>query len=440
MEVDKLKTVSRRIQEAALAAVDPASAVKRALSRTPGGLAVQGRGFDLRGRLVVIGVGKASVAMTAAVVDLLGPVVSEGLVVAPHGYSTAGLPEERVSILHSDHPVPDEHGLRAAREVADLVAGLGERDLCLFLISGGASSLLPSPVPPLGLDDLVTTSSLLLKSGADIRELNAVRKHLGLISGGRLAQSCAGIIVTLAISDVVGDDLSVVGSGPTVPDPSTFAQARRVLERRGLADQVPRVVSALIDAGAAGRAPETPKILPPRHAAFIVASSALAVAAASAEARACGYPPLVLTTSLAGEAREAGRFLASIGLESRRSGSPARPPACLLAAGETTVTVRGRGVGGRNQEIALAAALVLQGEPGILLTSFATDGKEGNSEAAGAYASALTIGAESRAGLDAEDCLARSDASAFLAAAGELIVTGPTGTNVNDLTFILVDR
>jgi glycerate 2-kinase len=212
-----------------------------------------------------------------------------------------------------------------------------------------------------------------------------------------------------------------------------------VLARYRLGDRVPWAVQALIEAGEAGRAPETPKNLPPRHAAFIVASSRLAVSAASAEAAACGYPPVVLTTELTGEAREAGRLMAVAGVQSRRTGRPASPPACLISAGETTVTVRGPGIGGRNQEIALSAALVLRGEPGILLTSFATDGKEGNSEAAGACASEETIPAGSRAGLDAESCLLGNDSHAFLQAAGELIVTGPTGANVNDLTFVLVD-
>jgi glycerate 2-kinase len=414
--------------------------MRRMVSRTPSGLAVEARAFELPGRLLVIGVGKASVAMTAAAIDILGPAITEGIVVVPHGYPSAGLGDRRFSVLHSGHPVPDEHGVRAADAVAAAAAGLGEQDRCLFLISGGASALLPCPVPPLGLDDLVETTSLLLKSGASIQELNTVRKHLGRISGGRLAQSCSGGIITLAVSDVVGDELSVVGSGPTVPDPSTFLEARQVLQRRGLTDRVPAAVNALVEAGVDGRIPETPKSLPPRHAAFIVASSALAVGAAAAEARSCGYPPVVLTTALAGEAREAGRSLASAGVQSRRSGRPAPPPVCLIAAGETTVTVRGNGVGGRNQEIALSAALSLRGEPGILLASFATDGKEGNSEAAGAFASSSTIEAGSRAGMDAEDCLARNDSSAFLAAAGELIVTGPTGTNVNDLTLILVDR
>jgi len=385
-------------------------------------------------------VGKASVAMTRAALDVLGPAITESLVVVPHGYPAEGLERPGLRVLHAGHPVPDGSGIRAAEAVAEAAWSLREHDRCLFLLSGGASALLPSPAAPLSLQDLVQTTRLLLASGASIQELNTVRKHLGRISGGRLAEGCAGAIVTLALSDVVGDDLSVIGSGPAVADDSTFAKAHEVLRHYALMDRVPAAVSTRIREGETGGIPETPKRLPPRHAAFIVASSSVAVEAAAREARLCGYPPVVITSALTGEARAAGRSLAQAGLEARRSGSPAVPPVCLIAAGETTVTIRGDGTGGRNQEIALSAALALRGEPGILLCSFATDGKEGNSDAAGACASGSTLEAGRRAGLDAEDCLSRNDSHAFLQAAGELIVTGPTGTNVNDLTLVLVDR
>jgi glycerate-2-kinase len=440
MGAAELTRYSRRIQQAVLAAVEPAKSVKRALVRTRSGFAVQGRDFATQGTLAVIAVGKASLAMAAAAREVLGPRISECLVVVPRGYPGEALVGSGVRILHAGHPVPDEDGQEAARQVAAMVQGLGERDVCLFLISGGSSSLLPLPLPRVSLPDLVETTVLLLRSGAEIRELNTLRKHAGRIAGGRLARSCRGTMVTLAISDVVGDDLSVVGSGPTVPDPTTFSDALGVLARYDLSARVPVSVRTLLENGQSGLIEETPKTLPGRHAAFIVASSALAVDAAAAEARACGFAPLVLTSSLAGEAREAGRLLASVARESRTHGRPVPAPACIIAAGETTVTVRGDGIGGRNQEIALAAAIQLRGEPGILLTSFATDGKEGNSEAAGAYASADTIAAGERAGLDARACLERNDAHAFLAAAGGLIVTGPTGTNVNDISFALVEK
>jgi glycerate 2-kinase len=433
MGVAELKLVSKRIQAAVLEAADPARATTRAL----GGLALApARG----GRLILIAVGKASLAMTSAALAMRGPSFSEGLVVLPHGYPADLPPGSRVQVLHAGHPVPDEHGVFAARRIAELVEGMREGDQCLFLVSGGSSSLLPSPPVGVSLSDLARTTALLLRSGAGIRELNAVRKHLSSISGGRLARSCRGTLVTLALSDVVGDDIAVIGSGPTVPDPSTFADALDVLSRYAPASRVPIPVRTVLEEGVDGRLPETPKVLPERHVARVIASGAMAVEAAASEARACGFAPLVLTSSLTGEAREAGRFLAAVARESLRHGRPVRAPACIIAAGETTVTVTGNGTGGRNQELALAAAVELQDSPGILLTSFATDGKEGNSDAAGAYASALTIASGERAGQDARSCLARNDSSSFLTAAGELIRTGPTGTNVNDVTFALVER
>jgi glycerate-2-kinase len=414
--------------------------VKRALVRTPGGFAAAGREFSVDGRLVVIAVGKASLAMSAAAAEVFGPLVSGGCIVAPHGYSSDSRRISAMRIVHAGHPVPDERGQEAAHQVRAITAGLGAKDTCLFMVSGGSSSLLPDPVPGVSLGDLIETTSLLLKSGADIRELNVVRKHLSNISGGRLAGVCKGTMVTLAVSDVVGDDLSVVGSGPTVADPSTFSDALAVLIRHDLAARVPSGVIAALERGRAGLVEESIKSLPARHSAFIVVSSALAVDAAAAQARLCGFAPLVLTSTMTGEARVAGRHLASVALESGRSGRPVPAPACIIAAGETTVTVRGDGTGGRNQEIALAAALELRGEQGILLTSFATDGREGNTDAAGAYASGDTAASGERAGMDAHACLERNDAHAFLGAAGELIVTGLTGTNVNDISFALIDR
>jgi glycerate-2-kinase len=419
MGIEELKQVSIRIQNAARAAADPGAAVRRSLSLTPHGFSAQGRDVAVIGALSLIAVGKASLAMTEAALEILGPALHGGLGVTPHGHGREARADPRLTVLHAGHPVPDLQGLEAARQVAARVREMAPGDACLFLLSGGASSLLPLPAPELSLDDLRRTTSLLLQSGADIRELNIVRKHLGGLGGGRLAQACRGTLVTLALSDVVGDDLSVIGSGPTVADPSSFSEAAQVLGRYGLSSAVPPAVRARLEEGKAGRVEE--------------------LEAAAAEARASGFPPWVITRQLAGEARDAGRMMAAEAIRCRGEGRPVRPPACLLAAGETTVTVRGAGTGGRNQELALAAAELLDGRPGILLTSFATDGIEGNSEAAGAYASGLTVGAGTRAGRDPADCLLRNDAGAFLSAAGELIVTGPTGTNVNDLSFVLIE-
>jgi glycerate-2-kinase len=448
MDIGRLRGVARRIVEAALAAADPAAAVRRSLAATPRGFTACAVEHPLPGRLLVVAVGKAAPSMAGGALAVLGDRVSEGIVVVPHGYPSSiggeqranGSRGPRIEVVFSSHPVPDSHGLAAARRVVELFEGMSESDTCLFLLSGGSSSLLPLPSAPVSLGDKVEATRLLLESGADIREINTVRKHLSDIKGGRLAARARGRVVSLLISDVVGDPAQFIGSGPTVPDSTTFTDARDVLARYSLIDRVPSSVVLRIGEGVAGRVPETPKSLPGRHAVCLVASNRLAVESAMREASALGFAPLLLTASLTGEAREAGRLLACIAREARQTGRPAAPPACIVAGGETTVTIRGKGKGGRNQEIALAAAIELAGETGILLASFATDGKEGNTDAAGAFASGETVAAGRCSGLDPQACLAANDSNAFLSAAGELLVTGPTGTNVNDLTFALVER
>jgi len=444
MSVKEMKSTARRIVQAALAAAEPQAAVTRSLQVRPDSFSACGVPFPVSGRLIVAAVGKAASAMTAGALSVLAGKVDSVLVVLPRGYSLSlGAGAEamagRIEIFESSHPVPDEAGLAAARRLLELVSGMGERDTCLLLLSGGGSSLLPLPRAPLSLQDKIDTTRLLLHSGADIREINTVRKHISAIKGGRLAEHARGRIATLAISDVVGDAVQFIASGPTVPDSTTFAEARDVLSRYSLGGRVPAAVAGLIEDGIAGRVPETPKSLPDRHSISVIASNTIAVEAAMREAALLGFAPLLLTTFLGGEAREAGRFIASIAREVRRSSKPLAAPACIFAGGETTVTVRGSGQGGRNQELALAAAMDLEGAPGILITSFATDGKEGNTDAAGAFASGETVRTGLAAGRDPHACLAANDSHTFLAAAGDLLVTGPTGTNVNDISFALVE-
>ena len=430
MSLATLREHARRIQAAVLAAADPGGAVTRSLARED----LSGR----QGRLFLVAVGKAGAGMMRAALDTIGAEPAAGIAVLPHGYPGLAPADPRVIEIAAGHPVPDQGSITAAQAVTRLVDGMAKPDLCMLLLSGGGSSLLSLPHPPLTLADLVQTGHLLLASGADIAEVNTVRRHLSALSGGRLAERCRGTILTLAVSDVIGDELHAIASGPTVADPTTFADAAAVLERRRLMERVPGAVVTRIREGAAGRLPDTPKAVAPRHRAAVIASGRAAVDAAAGAARAAGFTPRILTDRLSGEARDAGRFLACEALAARADTRAL--PACLIAAGETTVTVRGSGKGGRNQEIALAAALELAGTPGILLTSFATDGKEGNTDAAGAFASSETIARGKAAGLDPGACLAANDSNAFLAAAGELIVTGPTGTNVNDISFILVEK
>jgi glycerate-2-kinase len=440
MSLSELKEVSRRIMRAALAAADPAAAVRAKIAAAEHGFNACGKDYRCDGRLLLVAAGKAAAGMADAALEILGARVSEGIVVTPRGYPRRGLPHPRVTDIEAGHPVPNQQGHDAARSVVELADHMRESDLLLLLLSGGGSSLLPFPHPPLTLRDKMDTTALLLKCGASIRELNTVRTHMSAIKGGRLAARTRGTIVTLAISDIVGDEIAFISSGPAVPDPTTFADAAAVLARYGLVDKVPSPVRALIAEGVAGRVPDTPKAIPGRFAASIVASSGLAVDAAVEEARAQGFAGIVLTTFLQGEARAAGRLMASVAREVRLHGRPAPPPVCIFAAGETTVTVSGSGKGGRNQEIALAAGIDFRGETGVLLASFATDGRDGNTDAAGAYASGETFAAGRREGLDPHACLAANDAHAFLSAAGDLIVTGPTGTNVNDITFVLIEK
>ncbi len=443
----RLKEAAEGILRAALAAADPRAAVLRALFVRPGrggGTLVcrdVERPFD--GRLVVAAVGKAAPAMAAGALEALAPLagrIGTGIVVLPRGLPCRLGPAGAGFQVHeTGHPVPDDAGVAAARGVMAAIEAMGSDDLALFLLSGGGSSLLPLPADPVSLADTAEVTSMLLASGADITEINTVRKHLSAIKGGRLALRCRGTIETLAVSDVVGDRLAFIASGPTVPDPTTFADALAVLGRFGLLDRVPPAVRAMLVEGAAGRIAETPKTLPARHRATVIASNRTAVDAAAAEARRRGFAPHVVSASLTGEAREAGAAIAAAARDARARGGPSAIPSCLIWGGETTVTVRGSGKGGRNQEIALAAALDLAGLDGVLVASFATDGKEGNTDAAGAFASGATLAAGTRAGLDARAALAANDAHAFLEAAGELIVTGPTGTNVNDISLALIE-
>ncbi len=344
------------------------------------------------------------------------------------------------------HPVPDARGLEAAREVERLAKGLGRDDLLLVLLSGGASALLPAPSEGLTLDDKQRTTQLLLRAGATIHELNAVRKHLSRLKGGGLAAAAAPArVITLVLSDVVGDDLSTIASGPTVPDPTTFADALGVIEQRGLLSKVPRRVRAHLEAGAAGERPETPgtkERLFRRVATRIVGSNRLSVEAAAREARRQGLRPLVLTTRLEGEAREVARLLAAVLRECVESGRPAAPPVCLLAGGETTVTVRGDGEGGRNQELAVAAAGALVDFPApAVVASFGTDGIDGASDAAGGVVDDQTTARAAALGLaPGAVFLAANDTRNFLGPLGDLILTGPTGTNVCDVVLGLAGR
>ncbi len=432
-----------QILEAALAAVDPHRAVAAHLKRQDGLLRVADGRYTLDDyrRLLVLGAGKAGAPMAQAVEHVLGDRITEGLVVVKEGYAA---PTERVTLVEAGHPVPDERGVAAGRRILALARDAGPDDLALVLLSGGGSALLVAPAPGLTLADLQAMNRLLLACGATIQEINALRKHCSGVKGGQLARALhPATAITLVLSDVVGSPLDVIASGPTVPDPSTWADAWAVVERYNLADKLPPAIVARLQAGLRGEIPDTPKPGDPifeKVCTVIVGENRVAALAALAEAEKLGYRAQLLTTFLEGEAREVGGFLAALGREVQASGHPLAPPACLILGGESTVTLgQSPGKGGRNQEAALAAALALQGTAGIHVACLATDGTDGPTDGAGGLVDGSTLARGRALGMDGEAHLRRHDAYPFLEAVGDLLVTGPTRTNVNDLLLVLVE-
>ncbi len=429
------------IFRAALKAADPVLAVRRFLRRDGKLLIAGAKRYPLHRfeRIFVLGAGKASASMASAVETILGARITGGLVVTKYGH---GLALKRVRLVESAHPVPDEAGVEAARLLGEIADQAGERDLIIMLMSGGASALTPYPVPPITLAEKQETTKLLLACGANIHEINAVRKHLSGIKGGQLARRAApATLITLMLSDVTGDPMDVIGSGPTVPDPSTFEAAAVILGKYGSTRRVPAPVLARLKQGIAGLVDETPK---PDDAAFrraqnlIVGSNRLAVDAAAAKARQLGYRPLVLSTFIEGETREIARMHVAIAREVLAASRPVRAPACLISGGETTVTIRGKGLGGRNQEFVLAAAIDLAGVGGVTVLSAGTDGTDGPTDAAGAIADGATVVRANARQLSPNAMLADNDSYHFFEALGDLIRTGPTRTNVNDVRLLLI--
>ncbi len=395
------------------------------------------KSLDQYRRVVVAGMGKAAMAMAGMVEQQLGERVAEGAVVVPHGHTQTPPPHcpppRRIEVLEAGHPVPDEHSVRAARHILSLAEACADHDLLLVLISGGGSSLCADFEPPVTLADAQCTFRLLLESGADIHQINTVRKHLSRIGGGRLAQAAAPAdVLALVISDVVGDDLSVIASGPTVPDPTTFAEAIAVLRRYDLWHRVPASVRVRLEAGVTDPSLETPKPADPRFARVVtrlIGTNRRALEAAADEARQRGYSVRIVTDRLTGEAREVAVRLVTALREGRED-----RPVCLLWGGETTVTVRGSGRGGRNQELALAAALAMDGwEAEAVLLSGGTDGRDGPTDAAGAWATPDTASRARTCGMDPQAYLDNNDAYTFFKALDQLLFTGPTHTNVMDV-------
>jgi glycerate 2-kinase len=439
----RIRTDAARIWGAALKSVDPEAAVKSFVSRAGARLNVAGRVYDLdkAGHVWTFGVGKAAAAMARSLEKILGPRLSGGILVTKYGH---GLPQKKLEQIEAGHPLPDANGMAAGEKIAEFArTRVAAGDLVFCLLSGGGSALLPAPAEGISLEDKLACTSILLRAGATIHEMNAIRKHLSSLKGGGLARLLVPApVVSLILSDVVGDDLDTIASGPLVADSTTYGRCLEILDRLHVMDEVPSSVRKRLAAGAEGRIPETPK---PGDAAFrntrnvIVGSNAQACSAAAREARRLGYHTVILTTRLQGDTGEAARFHSAILEEIVTSGRPVRRPACVLSGGETTVQVRGSGLGGRNQEFALHCARTLARlEAPCVVASVGTDGTDGPTDAAGALVDGTTLARSMKFGagfLDA--CLRENNSYEFFRRTGDLIITGPTRTNVMDIHIVL---
>ncbi len=439
--LEKLRADAVGIFQAALRAVDPIKVVESQLRLEDSRLVVQHRSFDLEAfdRILVIGAGKASGSMALALERLLGDRIAGGCVNVKVGH---GAPVESIEIVEAGHPIPDAAGLEGTRRILDLLEQTSDRDLVLCLLSGGGSALLPCPAEGIPFDEKQETTQILLRCGATIQEINAIRKHISRVKGGNLARWAApATLVSLILSDVVGDDLDSIASGPTVPDGSTFQDCREIVEKYGIEDELPPTVRRRLRMGFEGAVEETPKEGDPvfdRTWNAIIGNNLLAVTTAASRARQLGYRTLVLSTMIEGEAREVAKVHAAIAKEIRRTHQPVTPAACVISGGETTVTIQGPGLGGRNQEFVLSAAMALQGWPGVVVLSGGTDGTDGPTDAAGALADGHTVERARALELDAGKYLRANDSYHFFEPLNDLLKTGPTLTNVMDLRLLLI--
>jgi glycerate 2-kinase len=423
-----------RILAAAINSVEPGDALGSFVRLSRSILNVAGHKYDLGKykRVSLLGIGKASVAMAQKLAEILGPRLDNALVITKHVENLANFP---FPILQGDHPIPGMQSLLAGKKAVEFVSSLRPDDLLCCLISGGGSALVTAPLESLGSEDLQALTSVLLACGARIDEINSLRRRLDLLKGGGLVRLSNGAtIVSLILSDVVGNPLEVIASGPTAPDPTTRGDAMKVLKKYGLPGKIPALIQTTLE-----YAPETPKPGDPifeKVQNVIVGSSLLAAQAALAQAEAEGFHPHLLRIDMQGEARQAGSGLATFLRQAKSTNIPVGRPACIIAGGETTVTLHGKGKGGRNTELALAAVAELVDFPGVMLITLATDGEDGPTDAAGAVVNADTFRRAAALGYHPSDFLERNDSYTFFASLNDLLKPGPTGTNVNDLVFL----
>lgn len=433
----RIKGILKALLQGSLKAADSGQAMEQLIVRKGSYLSVNEMRFDLSQyqRVVCVGAGKASGHMAQTLERILGGYLEGGLVIVKDGYRTH---TQTVQIVEASHPLPDTRGVRATKQILHLVRSLTKHDLLIVLFSGGASSLLCAPAPDLTLSDKRRTTDLLLRAGATIHDINTVRKHLSAVKGGQLAQATSAKILTVILSDVLGDDLATIGSGPTVPDPTTFQEAKTILEHYQILSRVHESIRNHLDHGIQGDLPETWKRLHSiRHQSIILANNQTAIDGVAKEAKRLGLRPHLLDSPLQGEANDLGTILGAMAKDIREFGNPVRPPACLIAGGEPTVTVTGKGKGGRAQECVLAAAQELAGLTNVVVAGFGTDGTDGPTDATGAMVDGKTLQRAKKHGISIENMLERHDSYTFFKQVGGHIITGPTHTNVNDIYLII---
>ena len=445
--LDEMKRTAKVIFSKALSAVDPSKILKETIRIEGDHLSIKierdsERIFDLKRfhRIFLAGTGKASNSMAHAIEELFGDRVTKGVITTKYGHL---LPLKQTQSIEAGHPIPDRKGYEGARKIQRLLKESGPDDLVIFLLSGGASALLPFPADGIDLKEKQEVTQLLLDSGADIKEINTVRKHISRVKGGWVAKwAYPSTVIAFILSDVVGDQLDVIGSGPTVPDPSTFEESLEILKKYDLLNEVAPSVRKHLQSGKEGKVEETPK---PGEAVFervsniLIGSNILALREAKREAESLGFNAIILSSSIEGETREASRFFTAVAKEVISSGNPVPRPACILSGGETTVTIKSKGQGGRNQEFALAGALEISGIEKIVLLSGGTDGTDGPTDASGALADHTTVQRAETMGLNPNVHLENNDAYPFFQKLGDLLITGPTHTNVMDVRIMLVD-
>ena len=432
---------AKEIYEAGLKAVEPADCVNRIVSLKNSTLRISNSNYNLNEieKLVVIGAGKATPAMAAAIEKILGQRIDVGLITTKYGHK---LPLKYIETVECGHPIPDNEGVKATLRLLKIVSNLNSKTLVICLFSGGGSALLPAPDKRISLNEKQETTRLLLEAGCTIDEINTVRKHISRIKGGLLAKAAhPAKVISLILSDVIGDKLDTVSSGPTFPDKTTYKDCFRIIRKYGLEEQLPKSVVNLVIERVDNQRYETPN-----HKShwfgqvqnIIIGNNKMALESAGSKARDLGYKTLILTSCLQGEAKEVGIVLSSIAKEVILNGQPISRPACLLSGGETTVKIKGKGIGGRNQELALSAAIQIEDLPDVVLLSCGTDGNDGPTDATGAIIDGKTVAEGIALGNSATQFLANNNSYSFFSDINRLIKTGPTGTNVMDVQIILI--